>query len=34
MRKKIDDWLYDNWKEVWLGLTIGEFLACITIYWF
>ena len=32
MRKKIDDWLYDNWIEVIIGLTVGELLAAITIF--
>lgn len=34
MRKKIDDWLYDNWLECLLGLVLGEVLACITVYLF
>lgn len=32
MRKKIDDWLYENWREVLAGLVIGEVLAAITLY--
>ena len=34
MRKKIDDWLYDNWIEVLIGLMVGEVLAAVTIYLF
>ena len=34
MRKKIDDWLYDNWKECVIGCVIGEILAMLTIYAF
>ena len=32
MLKKLDAWLYDNWLEVLIGLTVGEILAAITIY--
>lgn len=32
MRKRIDAWLYDNWLEMLIGLTVGEVLAAITIY--
>lgn len=32
MRKKIEDWLYENWRECLLGLAIGELLTAITIY--
>ncbi len=32
MRKKIDDWIYENWLECSIGLFIGEILATITIY--
>lgn len=32
MRKKIEDWLNDNWLECVLGLVLGELLAAITLY--
>lgn len=32
MRKKIDNWLYDNCWECVLGLVLGELLAAITLY--
>lgn len=32
MRKKIDNWLYENWRECVLGLVLGELLAAITLY--
>ena len=32
MRKKIEQFIYDNWLEVILGCVVGEILAAITLY--